>query len=111
MNIALQAGAKSGEARPGRSCPLHYRYGPGVFRRPQDFDARTLYGIELEGVHVDAVPVRYNAGQWIEQFDRAWPPGSAAAQSYRGRIAHGPAYAIDQAVRGSVILGLQPGQG
>ena len=30
-------------SRPGRSCPLHYRYGPAVFAREADMQADTLY--------------------------------------------------------------------
>lgn len=30
-------------ARPGRSCPLHYRYAPSVFRRPAELKADVLY--------------------------------------------------------------------
>lgn len=29
--------------RPGRSCPLHYRYAPSVFAREADFQTDTLY--------------------------------------------------------------------
>lgn len=32
-------------ARPGRSCPVSYRYGPAVFRREPDLAAETLYVI------------------------------------------------------------------
>jgi len=28
---------------PGRSCPRHYRYSPGVFARPVELEARSLY--------------------------------------------------------------------
>jgi hypothetical protein len=30
---------------PGRSCPLHYRYSPDVFKRAADFGAETVYVI------------------------------------------------------------------
>jgi len=30
---------------PGRNCPLAYRYSPGVFRRPAEIEAETLYVI------------------------------------------------------------------
>jgi hypothetical protein len=33
------------EARPGRSCPVSYRYPPAVFDRAPDFDAEVLYVI------------------------------------------------------------------
>lgn len=36
---------QASECRPGRNCPLRYRYSPAVFRRPPDFGADTLYVI------------------------------------------------------------------
>ncbi len=30
-------------ARPGRSCPRHYRYSPAVFARAADIKAQSLY--------------------------------------------------------------------
>ena len=30
-------------ARPGRSCPCHYRYSPAVFSRAPDLEAQSLY--------------------------------------------------------------------
>ncbi len=31
--------------KPGRACPLHYRYSPGVFNREAEIEAETLYVI------------------------------------------------------------------
>ena len=64
-----------------------------------------LYGIEVEGVRVEALPVRYDAAAWLAHFDRHWPAGSPAALSYRRRIANGPDYAVAHAVRGRVRRG------
>jgi hypothetical protein len=33
----------SGDWRPGRNCPLHYRYPPSIFAREPDLQADTLY--------------------------------------------------------------------
>ena len=60
---------------------------------------QALYGARLGGTVVEAVPVRYDYEAWIARFDRVWPAGSAAALSYRKRIASGPVYGVEQAVR------------
>ena len=61
--------------------------------------AQALYGVRLGAAVVEAVPVRYDYEAWMARFDRVWPAGSAAALSYRKRIASGPGYAVEQAVR------------
>ncbi len=61
--------------------------------------AQALYGVRLGAAVVEAVPVRYDHEAWMARFDRVWPAGSAAALSYRKRIASGPGYAVEQAVR------------
>src|SRR6185436_2961542 len=33
------------ERRPGRKCPLSYRYGPAALARTADFEAETLYAV------------------------------------------------------------------
>jgi predicted phosphodiesterase len=58
-----------------------------------------LYGAATGGVRIEAVPVRYDHAAWLARFDRAWPPGSPAAASYRERIVSGPRYRIDDAMR------------
>src|SRR5262245_61142558 len=35
----------SPDGRPGRTCPLTYRYGPEALARAPDFEAGTLYGV------------------------------------------------------------------
>jgi len=64
-----------------------------------------LYGMRLGAVVVEAVPVRYDPGAWLARFDRLWPEGSPASLSYRKRIASGPAYELDQALRLSTPSG------
>ena len=61
--------------------------------------AQALYGARLGGTVVEAVPVRYDHDAWMARFDRVWPAGSPAALSYRERIASGPGYEVEQAVR------------
>ena len=58
-----------------------------------------LYGARIGAAHVEAVPVRYDHEAWLAEFDRMWPAGSPASLSYRKRIASGPAYGVDQALR------------
>ena len=60
---------------------------------------QALYGVRLGATVVEAVPVRYDYEAWMARFDRVWPAGSPAALSYRKRIASGPGYAVEQAVR------------
>jgi hypothetical protein len=58
-----------------------------------------LYGTCIDGVYVDAIAVRYDQPRWQSEFLKAWPPGSAAHQSYYQRITTGPDYAIRNAAR------------
>ena len=65
---------------------------------------QALYGTRLGGTVVEAVPVRYDYEAWMARFDRVWPAGSPAALSYRKRIASGPGYEVEQAVRTDAVL-------
>jgi hypothetical protein len=69
-----------------------------IARTPCD---EALYGARIGAIHVEAVPVRYDHEAWLAEFDRVWPAGSPASLSYRKRIASGPAYGIEQALRAS----------
>jgi len=64
-----------------------------------------LYGTRLGAVVVEAVPVRYDHDAWLARFDSVWPGDSPASLSYRKRIASGPAYELDQALRPSADAG------
>jgi hypothetical protein len=57
------------------------------------------HGVRRRGVHVDALAVDAAAPRWREQFLRMWPPGSDAHVSYEPRIAAGPDYDADQALK------------
>lgn len=56
-----------------------------------------LYGLALAGVHVEAVPLRYEAARWAQRFLADWPAGSDAHASYWPRIAAGLRHTLDQA--------------
>ena len=65
---------------------------------------QALYRARLGATVVEAVPVRYDYEAWMARFDRVWPAGSPAALSYRKRIASGPGYEVEQAVRTGAVL-------
>ncbi len=48
---------------------------------------------------VEAIPLEYDAAGWERRFAAQWPAGSDAWHSYYARIVHGPAYAMEQALR------------
>jgi hypothetical protein len=60
---------------------------------------QALYGTRLGAMVVEAVPVRYDHEGWMTRFDCVWSAGSPASLSYRKRIASGPGYEVEQAVR------------
>ncbi len=68
--------------------------------RPSPHQA--LYGTQVNGTHIDALPVRYDHTGWLRQFAANWPAGSDAHTSYHGRILNGPAYRVDEAMRMTV---------
>ncbi len=61
----------------------------------------SLYGTLLDGLRIDAVAVRYDHAAWCRRFLRDWGPGSDAHASYWPRIAHGPDYAVADALFGA----------
>ena len=61
-----------------------------------------LYGTQIDGVHVDALPLRYDHKAWLAHFDWLWPAGSAAHLSYRNRIVGGPPRLLSSAVRAGI---------
>jgi hypothetical protein len=58
---------------------------------------QTLYGVTLQEVHIDALPIRYDSDAWQTQFLANWPKHSAAWTSYYSRILHGPQYSMLEA--------------
>ncbi len=61
-----------------------------ISTRPPSGEA--LYGEVHHGVHVHAMPIRYDHADWVARFLANWPEGSDAWLSYFKRIAHGPDY-------------------
>jgi len=57
----------------------------------------TLYGLERNGVFIDALAVNYDHSAFLAQFLKRWPQGSPAYDSYYRRIVDGPDYSIGQA--------------
>lgn len=57
------------------------------------------YGVSKEGLHVHAIPVRYDARAWERRFLEQWPEGSDGWLSYFRRICNGPDYRIADAFR------------
>jgi hypothetical protein len=52
--------------------------------------AADCHGTSIGGVHVQAIPVRYDHDRWVAAFLKNWPEGSAAYMSYFQRIYRGP---------------------
>lgn len=82
---ARREAGRGPEQRPGRTCPVSYRYSPGVFRRDPEIVAETLYVIgglygnveALEAVHAlaarEAGPVTLAFNGDFHWFDVALP--------------------------------------
>jgi hypothetical protein len=57
-----------------------------------------LYGIERNGVRIEALPLPFDTGAFDRTFAALWPAGSPAHESYATRIAKGPAFDVRQAM-------------
>jgi hypothetical protein len=57
----------------------------------------SLYGVQRDGIHIDALAVDYDAEAFLARFLTRWPPGSPAYASYYRRIVDGPDYHLAQA--------------
>jgi predicted phosphodiesterase len=57
----------------------------------------SLYGLQRDGVHIDALAVAYDQAAFLERFLQRWPPSSPAHASYFRRMTDGPDYAIERA--------------
>ena len=80
----------------GDGCGLITRI--SVRALPAVLHGQRLYGLHERGVWVDALKVEFDLARWLRRFDAIWPAGSAAALSYRRRLADGPAYSIAAAL-------------
>lgn len=58
---------------------------------------KPLYGLQRDGVHIDAIPLKYDHAIFLDRFLARWPEGSPAYKSYYQRIVDGPNYSITQA--------------
>jgi hypothetical protein len=56
-----------------------------------------LYGMIRDGVHIDAIALRYDTQEFLRRFLARWPAGSPANASYLARITHGPDYLVARA--------------
>lgn len=61
--------------------------------------ADAIYGCRIDGLHVEAVPIRFDTRAWLKAFLAQWPDGSDAHCSYHRRIVHGPNYPLERARR------------
>ena len=61
--------------------------------------AERRFGVQQQGVFVDALAIETDAQKALQRFLAQWPEGSDAHASYFDRILNGPAYAPQAAVR------------
>jgi len=73
----------------------------GVITRIADTPSTVtpLYGIEQNGLYVDALSVHYSQEQWLSEFTRQWPVQSPAYQSYFARLEGQVDYPLERALR------------
>ena len=57
------------------------------------------FGVRQGEVFIDAIAIETDAAQVQARFLRQWAEGSNAHASYFERIAHGPSYRVDEAIR------------
>jgi hypothetical protein len=97
--IMLDAGAVINNGAAGMPNFLGEQYGlttrVGVTPSPL-----ALYRARVDGVLVEAIPLRYNHDAYLQWFDSRWPALSPAAISYRERIEEGPADDLNNALLG-----------
>lgn len=74
----------------------------GILTRvaPTPSPTAPLYGVEVAGLYVEALPLTYDHGAFLAAFDACWASGSPAAVSYRERIVAGPCGSLDGAAPG-----------
>ena len=68
---------------------------------------KALYGAAAGGLFVEAIALPYDGAAWDKCFLAQWPQGSEAHESYYQRIAGGPRYDMNRALR-DALLPLQP---
>lgn len=65
--------------------------------------AAALYATRLDEIVIEALPLHYDHARWLRIFLGNWPPGTPAHRSYFRRIAHGPSYELEDAVRWGAV--------
>jgi hypothetical protein len=68
---------------------------------------RPLYGVERDGVFIDALPVHYHQQRWLQEFVANWPRDSPAHVSYFNRLIDGPAFSVNEATASHASSGAQ----
>jgi hypothetical protein len=58
---------------------------------------KPLYGLQRDGVFIDALAVHYDRDDFFGRFMNCWPAGSPAHVSYCARIVDGPDYDMPRA--------------
>jgi hypothetical protein len=76
----------------GRRRGLITRIGSEAFDGPEK-----IYGLQVRGVHVEALELAYDHERWVRRFRASWPEGSPAHASYFRRIVDGPRFTSAQA--------------
>jgi hypothetical protein len=66
--------------------------------------ADSLYGTTVGALRCDAVPLRFDLGEWRRRFLAQWPPGSPGHRSYVTRLTRGTHLRRQQAARAGVQL-------
>ena len=92
--VVLNNGAAGMPNFKGSTQGLLTRIASTPFAGPQ-----RLFGIERGGLFMDGIGIDFDAAAFQAAFSAQWPTGSDAERSYGQRIAAGPAYGVDQAVR------------
>jgi hypothetical protein len=64
----------------------------------------SLYGCQLDGLRVDALPVHYDHRAWLRRFLCNWPQGSPAHHLYYSRLLRGLDFSLHQAARDGVTI-------
>ena len=65
-----------------------------------------LYGINIDGVFIDALSIDYDQTAWLKLFQKNWPINSPASQAYYRRITCGPEHTIKEAYGAETIISL-----
>lgn len=105
-DVALDAGRLTVINNGAAGIPNFHETTFGVITRIATCPSRhrSLYGLEYDGVFIDALPVHYEQNRWLEDFLADWPPGSPAYQSYFRRLVDGPSFSLDEAAPRATAL-------